>query len=296
MTLSTTTRSWQDRQIAPSWSSAAGRRFAEQPSRSTPASASRAGRLEIVRASVASRISSTRSSHVPARIALPEVDSMSRDRRPPRGPRRGSRRRRSALRARGPRPGARRVGDEDRPTWTRPTSVVSSLSSATRRKSGSKAASISSRHSRRRPPRGRHHRVEVAADADRPAVVRARVPAGPGPAHQKMRSPSRSTRYGMTCCDPGRLHRGTRFEPPVRGHRRLEGLEPVGAQAVPAGVAHQGSPGTTRTRSPSFSGRWPAGSRRPRRPSLAGSPPTRRRRTVSRRARDRRLVGSAVTV
>ena len=58
------------------------------------------------------------------------------------------------------------------------------------RNSGTKSAASSSRHSRRRPPREvAVARVEVAADADRPAIVEPRVAAGPGAAHEEVARP-----------------------------------------------------------------------------------------------------------
>ena len=83
---------------------------------------------------------------------------------------------------------ARGVGDVDRAEVdaARP-SVVSSLSSPTSRKSGTKSATSSSSPLAAKPAQQvAVARVQVAADADRPAVVEAGVAAGPRPAHEEV--------------------------------------------------------------------------------------------------------------
>ena len=86
------------------------------------------------------------------------------------------------------RPGGRAASaTKTRRGGPRPTAVVSSLSSPTSRKSGTNSASSSSCHSRRKPAEQvAVARVQVAADADRPAVVEPRVAARPRPAHQEV--------------------------------------------------------------------------------------------------------------
>ena len=111
-------------------------------------------------------------------------------------PRPARRTRPTACQSRGRRPAARRRRPRTTtPRWTAPTSVVSSLSSANGVNAGSKSATSSSRHSRRSPPdKPVVARVQVAADADRPAVVQADVAAGSSPAHQEVADRRRAGR------------------------------------------------------------------------------------------------------
>ena len=134
---------------------------------------------------------------------------------------------------------AGRVGHVDRRRdGRRRPSVVSSLSSPTNRNPGTKSATSSSRHSRREPAeQAAVARVEVAADADRLAVVQPRVRPGPGPAHQEPALAVAQDEVRDHLLEGGvRLHLPAAADsaPSRSSDRRANASRSVGPDAVPA--------------------------------------------------------------